>query len=82
MRKCDRNNPSDTQVSDEGGGGDTPGVRAEVPLQLVVRLAVLLQLLEVTGGAEIHTVAFEGFHAGPGGYVLKEAEACGDPMLE
>ena len=58
MRTCKRNNPADTKVSEEGGGGDAPGTRAEIPLQPVVktlvRQAVPLQSREVHGGADIH----------------------------
>ena len=58
MRTCKRNNPADTKVSEEGGGGDAPGARAEIPLQpmvkTMVRQAVPLQPREVHGGADIH----------------------------
>ena len=58
MRTCKRNNPEDTKVSEERGGGDAPGTRAEIPLQPVVkttvRQAVPLQSREVHGGADIH----------------------------
>jgi len=34
VKKCERNNPADTKVSEAGGrGGGTPGPRAEIPLQ-------------------------------------------------
>ncbi|GAB0205539.1 acid sphingomyelinase-like phosphodiesterase 3b [Grus japonensis] len=56
-RRCERNSPADTQVS-EGEGGGAPGARAEIPLQplvkTVVRHAVPLQPMEVDGGADIH----------------------------
>ena len=53
------NNPADTKVSEEGGGGDAPGTGAEIPLQPVVgktmvRQAVPLQRREVHGGADLH----------------------------
>lgn len=32
MIKCERNNPTDTKVSEEGRGGGAPGTRADVPL--------------------------------------------------
>ena len=58
MRICERNNPADPQVSEEGGGGGAPGAGAEIPLQPVVktmvRQAVPLQPMEVHGGADIH----------------------------
>ncbi|KAM9630146.1 uncharacterized protein ACIBXB_016689 isoform 1-T2 [Morphnus guianensis] len=58
VRTCKRNNPADTKVSEEGGGGDAPGAGAETPLQplvkTVVRQAVPLQPTEVHGGADIH----------------------------
>jgi len=62
VRRCERNNSADTEVSEEGGGGDT---RAEsLPLQLVmktmVRQAVPLQPMEVHGGADIHLQPVEG----------------------
>ncbi|GAB0175773.1 acid sphingomyelinase-like phosphodiesterase 3b [Grus japonensis] len=48
--RCERNNSADTKVSAEGGGGDAPGTRAEIPLQPVVktmvRQAVPLQPME------------------------------------
>ena len=54
VRTCKRNNPADTKVSEEGGGGGAPGARAEIPLQPVVktmvRQAVPLQPREVHGG--------------------------------
>ncbi|PKU43609.1 suppression of tumorigenicity 5 protein isoform x4 [Limosa lapponica baueri] len=40
VRICERNNPADTKVSEEGGQGDAPGVRAEIPLQPVVKTMV------------------------------------------
>ncbi|GAB0190694.1 acid sphingomyelinase-like phosphodiesterase 3b [Grus japonensis] len=56
VRRCERNSPADTQVS-EGGGG-APGARAEIPLQplekTMVKQAVPLQPMEVDGGADTH----------------------------
>ena len=58
MRTCKRNNPADTKVSEEGGGGDAPGAGAKIPLQpmvkTLVRQAVPLQSREVHGGADLH----------------------------
>ena len=58
MRTCERNDPADPKVSEEGGGGDAPGAKAEIPLQPVgktmVRQAVSLQPREVHGGADIY----------------------------
>ncbi|GAB0205507.1 acid sphingomyelinase-like phosphodiesterase 3b [Grus japonensis] len=58
VRRCERNSPADTNVSEEGGGGGAPGARAEIPLQplekAMVRQAVPLQPMEVYGGADIH----------------------------
>jgi len=58
VRRCERNSPADTRVSEEGGRGDAPDARAEIPQQPVektmVRQAVPLQPVEVHGGADIH----------------------------
>ncbi|NXL08435.1 RETR1 regulator, partial [Mesembrinibis cayennensis] len=58
VRTCERNNPADTKVSEEGGGGGAPGARAEISLQpmvkTMVRQAVPLQPMEVHGGADLH----------------------------
>ena len=58
MRTCERNNPADPKVSEEGGGGGAPGAGAEIPLQpmgkTMVRQAVRLQPMEVHSGADIH----------------------------
>ena len=63
MRACKRNNPADTKVSEEGGGGGAPGARVEIPLQPVVktmvRQVVPLQPMEVHGGADIHLQSVE-----------------------
>ncbi|GAB0181680.1 EH domain-containing protein 4 [Grus japonensis] len=71
VRRCERNSPADTKVSAEGGGGGTPGTRAEIPLQpmekTMVRQAVSLQPMEDDGGAEIPPVARGGPHTGAGG---------------
>ena len=70
MRIRERNNPADTKVSEEGGGGGAPGAGAEIPLQPVVktmvRQAVPLQPMEEHSGADIHTAAEGGPHAGAG----------------
>ncbi|KAM9590862.1 uncharacterized protein ACIBXB_005912 [Morphnus guianensis] len=72
VRICERNNPADAKVSEEGGGGDAPGARAEIPLhpmvKTMVRQAVPLQLMEVHGGADIHLQPMEDPHAGAGGF--------------
>ncbi|GAB0176179.1 epimerase family protein SDR39U1 [Grus japonensis] len=51
VRICERNNPADTKISAEGGGGGAPGTRAEIPLQplekTMVRQAVSLQPIEL-----------------------------------
>jgi len=65
VRLCERNSPADNKVSEEGGGGGAPGVRAEIfALQPVektkVRQAVPLQPMEVHGGADIHLQPVEG----------------------
>ncbi|PKU42521.1 protein pxr1-like [Limosa lapponica baueri] len=44
VRIWERNNSTDTNISEEGGGGGVPGTRAEIPLQPV----------RVNGGADIH----------------------------
>ncbi|GAB0188687.1 hypothetical protein GRJ2_001334000 [Grus japonensis] len=57
VRRCERNNSADTQVSAEGGAGGAAGTGAEIPLQPVektlVRQAVPLQPVEDDGGADI-----------------------------
>ncbi|GAB0205645.1 hypothetical protein GRJ2_003030100 [Grus japonensis] len=63
VRRCERNNFADTQVSEEGGGGGAPGARAEIPLQrlekTMVRQAVQLQPMDVHSGAYIHLQPME-----------------------
>ena len=63
VRTCKRNNPADTKVSEEGGGGGAPGAGAEIPLQPVVktmvRQVVPLQPREVHRGADIHLQPME-----------------------
>ena len=46
----------------------------------MVTQVVPLQPMEDHAGADIHTAARGGPHAGAGGYALKEAAACGEPM--
>jgi len=66
VRRCERNNSSDTKVSEEGGVGRRfRNVGAEsLPLQLMmktmVRQAVPLQPMEVHNGADIHLQPIEG----------------------
>ncbi|GAB0207488.1 hypothetical protein GRJ2_003214500 [Grus japonensis] len=54
----ERNNYADTKVSEEGEGGGAPGAGEKIPLQPVVKSAVMqvvpLQPMEVHGGADIH----------------------------
>ncbi|PKU39468.1 protein pxr1-like [Limosa lapponica baueri] len=63
VRICERNSPADTKDSEEGAGGGAPGVRAEIPLQPVVktmvRQAVPLQPMEGNGGTDIHLQPME-----------------------
>jgi len=40
VRQCERNNSADNKISEEGGGGGSPGTRAEISLQLVVKTMV------------------------------------------
>ena len=58
MKICQRNKFADTKVSEEGGGGGTPGTGAEIPHQPViktmVRQAIPLQPMEVHSGADLH----------------------------
>ena len=58
VRVCERNNPTDTKVSEEGREESAPGAGAEIPLQpmvkTVVRQAAPLQPVEVNSGADIH----------------------------
>ncbi|GAB0188849.1 acid sphingomyelinase-like phosphodiesterase 3b [Grus japonensis] len=63
VRICERNNPADTKVIEEGGAGGAPGTRVEIPLQplekAMVRQAVPLQPTEDHGGADIHLQPME-----------------------
>jgi len=63
VRKCERNSPADTKVSEEGEGGGAPDARAEIPLQPLVKTIVMqivpLQLMKVHSGAEIHLKIME-----------------------
>jgi len=58
VKRCEGNNSANTKGSEEGAGGGTPGVRAEILLQLMektmVRQVVPLRPMEVHGGADIH----------------------------
>jgi len=40
VRICERNNCEDSKPSEEGGGGGVPDVRAQIPLQPVVKTMV------------------------------------------
>ncbi|GAB0182705.1 acid sphingomyelinase-like phosphodiesterase 3b [Grus japonensis] len=63
VRRCERNNSIDNQVSAEGGAGGAPGTGAEIPLQpmekTMVRQIVPLQPMDVHGGADIHLQPME-----------------------
>lgn len=54
MRKWERKNPEDTEVSEEGGEGGAPGSGAEVPLLPMKRTqvdqVVPLKPVEIPGG--------------------------------
>jgi len=55
VRLQEKNNPADTEVSEEGEGGGAPGTRAERPVEkTMVRQAVPLQPGEVRSGADFH----------------------------
>ena len=59
--KCERNNPVDTQVSEEGGKGGAPGTRAEIPLQpleqTIEKLIIPLQPVDGYSGADVCTAS-------------------------
>jgi len=60
VRICETNNPADTKVSEEEGGGGAPGTGAEIPLQqTMMRQAVPLQPMEAHGGADTHLQPME-----------------------
>lgn len=87
MRKCERNNPAETQVSKEGGGSGALVARTKIHLlpneKAVVKYIVPQQLMEYRDGVDIHTAAHEGSHTTAGRCSLKEAAACGEePTLE
>ncbi|KAK4830770.1 hypothetical protein QYF61_013259 [Mycteria americana] len=77
MRKCERNSPTNTKVSEEGGGAGTPGAGAEIPLQPVEKTVVMqvvpLQLMEDHSGGDIHIAAHGGLHGRAGVCALKKA---------
>ncbi|KAK4806858.1 hypothetical protein QYF61_012587 [Mycteria americana] len=50
-------------------------------VKTMVMQVVPLQPMEVHSGADIHTAAHGGPHAGAGGYALKEVAARGESML-
>ena len=79
MRKCERDNPADSKVNEEGGGGGAPGTGADIPLQPMEKTMVMqgvpLEPMEDHGGADLHTAACGGPHARAGGCTLKEAAA-------
>jgi len=59
----ERNNSSDTKVSEEGGRGGTPGTGAEIPLQSVVKTmsetGCPLQPMDFHSGADIYLQLLE-----------------------
>jgi len=71
VRIHEKNNPADTEVSEEGGGRGAPGARADdspaVRVKSMVKQAVLLQSVEVHSRTDIHPEAQGGPHAGAGG---------------
>ncbi|OPJ78850.1 hypothetical protein AV530_000021 [Patagioenas fasciata monilis] len=79
-----RNNLADTKGS-KGVAEGAPGARAEIPLKSVektmVTQAVILQPMEDHAEADIHPVA-HGDSMMQLVDALKEAAACGEPMLE
>jgi len=64
VRVYERNNSADTRVCEEERGGAAPGVRAEIPLQLVEKTICDTDCLPVACG---------GPHTRAGGCALKKA---------
>ena len=64
-----KNSPADTKVRQERGGRGAPGTGAEIPLKPV----------EDHAGADSHTAAHGGHHAGGGGYFLTELQPVESP---
>jgi len=53
MRVCERNNCTDTKVSEEAGGAAAPGTGAEIPLQPMEKT------MEADGAADLHPQPME-----------------------
>ncbi|KAK4823941.1 hypothetical protein QYF61_008327 [Mycteria americana] len=70
MRKCERNNPADTKVREQGWGRGAPCAGSDIPLKPVVKTMVVqvvaLQPTEDHSGADIHPAACGGPYAGAG----------------
>jgi len=85
-KKCERNSPADTEVSEEERGGGAPDAGAEIPLQPVEKIMakqfVSLQHKEDHVRADTHPAAHGGPHDRAGGHALTEAAAHGEPMQE
>lgn len=77
MRKCEKNSPVETQISEEEGEGKAPGAGAKILLEPrekpIVKQVVFLQSMEDHVRGDIHTVAHRGIgllagtvaHGGP-----------------
>ncbi|KAJ7401861.1 hypothetical protein BTVI_91911 [Pitangus sulphuratus] len=78
------NNSADSKTNEEGGG-DAPGTRAEIPLQSLVQSmvsqAVPLQSMEVYRGADIHLQPLEDPTPEEVG-ARRRLGPCGKPVLK
>lgn len=74
MRTCEKNNPVDTKVSEEGGAGDVPD--AKVPVQPMV------QPMEIHGDCRDPPAAHGEAHAGAGGCLGGGCNSMGDLWRE
>lgn len=85
VRKCQRNRPENTKVSEQGGWGCAPRTRTKTSLQTVMKTmvtqAAFLQPKEDHGGSDTHPSACGGIHSAASAYALKKAVACGEPTL-